>query len=273
MADASDVEIAIAQVVSAALYPNGTSQPSAIGAVCKVIRGWPVPADLDADLAAQHLVVSVFSPSGTERNTTRFPVDLVQLSVPTPTITATILGQTITFAGTIPIKQNIGVTLGDWSPAYLTVVYPAMPTDTMTTIAAGLAALLVAQGITATSSGPMLTLPATSIASARVGVFGTVWQELKRQERCWMITLWCPTPAMRDVAAPIIDIALCKAEKLLLSDGSGARMVYERGDSSDERQLLNIYRRDFLYRVEYGTTVITQVPQIISTHAAVTASQ
>lgn len=268
MADISDVEKAVAALVSTALYPNGTSSPSVITAPCKVMRGWPVPGQLDTDLKAGALTVSVF-PMAMERNTTRFTTDPQTLNIPDPTITATIAGQTITFAGTIVAPQNVGVTLGDWQPANQTYVYPATTSDTMTTIAAGLAALLVAGGVAATSSGPVLTLPATAIASAIVGVFGTMWQEFKRQERAVMVSLWCPNPTMRDLAAPIIDLALVQNEHLLLGDGSGARMVYQRTMISDERQTVEIYRRDLIYMIEYGTNVITQVPQIISTKAIV----
>ncbi|OCJ12473.1 hypothetical protein A6U86_05475 [Rhizobium sp. AC27/96] len=269
MADISDVEKAIVTKVSAALYPNGTSQPSIITAPCKVMRGWPVPKQLDTDLDTGILTISVF-PMPMERNTTRFTTDLQTLNIPTPTITATISGQTITFAGTIGSTQNIGVTVGSWQSTSETVVYPATTSDTMTTVATGLAALLVGAGIAATSSGPVLTLPPSAIVTAAVGVFGTVWQEFKRQERAVMVSLWCPNPAMRDQAAPIIDLALVKNEHLLLPDGSGARMVYQRTMISDERQTLEIYRRDFVYMVEYGTNEITTYPQIISTIAITT---
>lgn len=273
MADASDVEIAIAQIVTAALYPTGSGNPSINGLNYIIERGWPMPGALDAQMTANTVVVSVFGQNGVERNTTRFSTDVQTLNIPAPTVTATIAGQTITFAGTLPAPQNIGVTLGDWSPAYKSVIYPALITDTMTTIAAGLAALLVAQGVAATSAGPVLTLPATAIASALVGVFGTQWQEIKRQERAWMVTIWCKTPAVRDQVGPIIDIALCQSERLLLADGSGARMKYERTNISDDRQTTDIFRRDFVYFVEYATTIITQAPTIISTNAAVAGSQ
>ncbi|NTG73298.1 hypothetical protein G6M02_08145 [Agrobacterium rhizogenes] len=272
MADISDVEKAIVELVEAGLYPNGTSDPSVISVPCKVHRGWPVPKQLDEDLSAGNLTVSVFPMAGMERNTTRFTTDPQTLNIPDPTITAIVSGQTITFAGTIGTSQNVGVTLGDWQPANKTYVYPATTADTMTTIAAGLAALLVADGIAATSTGPVITLPPTAIAAAIVGVFGTAWQEFKRQERGIMVSLWCPNPDMRDLAAPIIDLALVQNEHLLLPDGSGARMVYQRTMISDERQTLEIYRRDLIYMVEYGTNVITEYPQIISTNVAVAGS-
>jgi hypothetical protein len=273
MADISDVENALETLIAAALYPNGASQASIIASPCKVMRGWPVPAQLDADLASGMLTVSIFPQNGVERNTTRFTTDIQTLNIPAPTVMATISGQTITFTGSLPTPQNIGVIIGDFSPTAKPAIYPATSADTMTTIAAGLAALLVTAGIAATASGPVLTLPATAIASASVGVFGTAWQELKRQERSIQVTLWCPNPAMRDLAAPLIDVALVQNEHLLLGDGSGARLVYQRTMISDERQTVEIYRRDLIYMVEYATTLISSYPQIISTNAAVVGSQ
>lgn len=269
MADISDVETAIANIVAAVLYPNGTAQPSIIGVDCKVERGWPVPEELQVDIAAGKLTVSVF-PMAMERNTTRFFLEDHTLNIPAPTITAVISGATVTFGGIVGATENVGVTLGDWAAASQTFVYQTLPADTLTNIAAQIAALMVAAGIAATSIGPVLTLPATAAASAMVGVFGTSWMEYKRQERAIMVSLWCPNFTMRDQAAPIIDLALVQNEHLTLADGSGARMVYQRSMISDERQTLNIYRRDLIYMVEYGTNVITTYPQIISTNAAVT---
>lgn len=268
MADLADVANAIAGIASAALYPNGTSQPSAVNVDCKVVRGWPLPDDLDASLKAGTLTVSVFPMQGMERNTTRFPTDLNTLNIPAATITAVVSGQQITFGGTVSAPQNIGVILGDYDPTQTAYVYPATVQDTPTTIAAGLAALLVAAGIAATASGPVLTLPAKVIAEPKIGVFGTAWQELKRQERAFMVSLWCSTPDLRDRAGPIIDLAMVRNERFELADGSCARMTYVRTDESDDRQTVAIYRRDLIYMVEYPTTVISTYPTIISTNAA-----
>ena len=66
MADQSDVEIALVSVVSAALYPNGTDEASVPGPDCRIYRGWPNSAALDADLAAGKINVTVF-PGGGDR--------------------------------------------------------------------------------------------------------------------------------------------------------------------------------------------------------------
>jgi len=276
MADLSDVEKAIATIVSAALYPNGTSQPSAIGVACTVERGWPIAADasvagsIDNVIGAGNVLVTVFPLAGMERNTTRFPTDINTLNIPASTVTATVSGQNVTFGGTVAIAQNIGITLGDYQPTQKTYVYAASTSDTQTTIAAGLAAVLVAAGITATSSGAVMTLPATAIATPIVGVTGTTWQEVKRQERAISVILWCPTPALRDLASPIVDIALAQNEHLALPDGSSGRMAYQRTMVFDDRQTVGYYRRDLIYMVEYPTVVLGTAAQIISTNDALT---
>lgn len=276
MADLSDVEKAIAAIVGAALYPSGTSQPSAVGVACIVERGWPIAADgsvagsLDNILSAGNILVTVFPMDGMERNTTRFPTDINTLNIPAPTITATVFGQIINFAGAVSAAQNIGITLGDYPPTQKTYVYAATTSDTPTTIAAGLASALVAAGVAATSSGATLTLPSTTIGKPIVGVFGTTWQELKRQERSIAVILWCPNPTLRDLASPIVDVALVQNVKLALSDGSVARMAYQRTMVSDERQTVGYYRRDFIYMVEYPTVVLGTAAQVISTNDTIT---
>ena len=239
---------------------------------CILYRGWPVPAELEKALKAGKITVSVFPVAGMERNTTRFNTDLNALPVSPATVTATIAGQTITFAGTLPYAQNVGVRLGSTSGFQKTYTYGATTSDSPSTIAAGIAALMVADGVPATAAGAVLTLPSTAVAYAVVGTSGNAWQELKRQERGITITTWCNTPAQRDLVAPLVDQALAATSHLLLSDGSGATMKYGRSGSFDERQTVEIYRRDFIYMVEYATTRFVTAPQIIATNAGVTGS-
>lgn len=266
MADESDVGNALVALVTAAAYPNGTGQASALGSPATVQRGWPVPKDLDTALKAGRIVISIFGQNGTERNTSRFSLDWQTLAPPVHTLTAAVAGNTVTIGGTIASPQNVAIILGDNPATAKIAIYPVQPSDTLTTIATGLAAILTMAGVTASSSGPVITLPAASIINTRIGGYGTVCRELKRQERSFMITLWCSTPAQRDQASPIIDVALIKPEYLLFADGTVGRLVYERTLILDEKQILQIYRRDIVYRVEYptietqaGTEILTNI--------------
>lgn len=266
MADESDVGQALVALVTAAAYPNGTGQASALGAPARIFRGWVLPADLDADLAAGRIAISIFGQNGTERNTSRFSLDWQTLTPPVHTLTAIVAGNTVTIGGAVASPQNVAILLGDNPATAKIAIYPVQPSDTLATIATGLAAILAMAGVVATSSGPVVTLPASSIINTRVGGYGTIARELKRQERSFMITLWCSTPAQRDQASPIIDIALIKPENLLFADGTVGRLAYERTLVNDEKQTLQIYRRDIVYRVEYptietqaGTEILTNI--------------
>lgn len=71
MADLEEVLPALASIVANAIYPNGGA--SVVGADVKVYPGWPVPNNLDSDLAQGLAHVSIY-PRPEERNTTRYPV-------------------------------------------------------------------------------------------------------------------------------------------------------------------------------------------------------
>jgi len=253
MADEADAGQALVNLVAAAAYPTGTGNPSALGSPARIFRGWPLPADLDADIKAGRIAISIFGQNGTERNVSRFPTDWVTLTPPVHTLTATVAGRTVTIGGTVQSPQNVAIILGDDPATSIKVIYPVQPGDTLTAIATGLVTLLTAAGVTASNVGAVITLPATAIITAKIGGYGTICRELKRQERLFVITLWCSTPAQRDQAAPIIDLALVKPENLLFADGTVGRLMYERTMVLDEKQTLNIYRRDLVYRVEYAT--------------------
>src|SRR4051812_38084075 len=72
MADISDVEQAVAEAVTAILYPAGSSQSSIIGALCRVYRGWPNSATLNTDLNTGAVNVTIVADNDSGRTTTRF---------------------------------------------------------------------------------------------------------------------------------------------------------------------------------------------------------
>src|SRR5690242_4735388 len=116
MADQSDVEDALVELVSAALYPNGTSAGSVPGPDCRVYRGWPNSAALDADLAAGRVNVTVFPGSGTGRTTTRYPQQWAGPPA-TPSLTAMVSGTSVTFSGKADVGQIAGILIDGCSHA------------------------------------------------------------------------------------------------------------------------------------------------------------
>ena len=83
---------------------------------------------------------------------------------------------------------------------------------------------------------------------------GTSIREIRRQERVFQITVWANTPAQRDVIGAALDISLANTEFLTMPDGYGARMIYRSSMVVDALQKAKLYRRDFMYSIEYATT-------------------
>jgi hypothetical protein len=272
MADLSDVENALVSLIAQALYPNGTGQASAAGGVpCVVYAGWPVPAQLDADLAAGKVHISVF-PRAEERNTTRFGQDWQPLTANTPTLTLTVDGQTVTVGGSIPPANNPHnvVVMANGKP----YVYAVLTTDTLPSIATALAALIAADIVGTVAAGAVITLPSTGrISAARVGVTGTSAREIRRQERSFQITAWADTPAHRDAVISPVDQALAATKFLTMPDGFLARLIYRNSPISDAMQKTRLYRRDLIYSVEYATTQTETDTQITEEQLGIAAQR
>lgn len=263
MADLSDVLTQLQTLVVQAVYPSGTGSPSVAGVPIKVFPGWPLPQVLDADLAAGAVQVSIFPTDG-EKNTSRYPKDWQPFSVPAATITATIAGQTVVLAGSVTpaVPTNVSIEVSG-----LAYVYAVQTADTPTSIATALAALIPG----ASSSGATLTLSASSaLAAARVGVTGTATREIRRQQRQFQITVWAPTPALRDQVTQPIDAKMAALSFLTMPDTYAARLIYHGTRMVDGQEKANLYRRDLIYSVEYATTQTTGATQITQQQIGVT---
>lgn len=299
MADISDVENALAAVIAQVVYPRGTGNPSLVNLPCRIYRGWPIPASLDADLKSGVINISVF-PQNNEQNVTKYPKEWIELPNVTPQLVATVSGNTLTLTGTITTPLNVAVILNNKAYAYA-----VQANDTPTSIATALAELINAD-VPAVSSGPVVTVTASlsfvpsplslsvkgllgkrfggalleSLAgfwpsggsssapsvtmTARVSGLGSVIRETRRQKRSIMLTFWCPDPASRDSVVPPVDAALADISFLTLIDGSQGRLRYERSPVSDRTENEKLYRRDLVYSVEYATTDTTQAPVVIA---------
>jgi len=259
MADISDVSNALIALCVSAVYPNGTGSASVTGSAVRLFSGWPIPQLLDADLLAGASQISVF-PTNTETNTTRYPKDWVNQSVNAQTITATLSGQMVTIGGAQPATfypHVISVSVNG-----LPYVYTTLQADTLNSIASALAALIPG----AVAVGAVITISTTArLNFSRVGVTGSSIREIRRQTRVMQLSVWTSTPSMRDTLAKAIDTALAATEFLTMPDGYGARLVYKGSHILDDVQKASLYRRDFLYMVEYATTQTetdTQITQI-----------
>lgn len=263
MADVQDVLNTMAALVSAQVYPSGTGQPSIAGSAVNVYPGWPMPNQIDTDMAAGAADVSIFQAPQMTRNTSRYAPTQHVMSVQAPTLTLTQAGLSVTVGGAMPspfTAHNMAVLIGNAA-----FIYPVQTTDTLTSIATGLATLIAAAHPGATSSGPTITLPAGATPKAvRVGTTGQVTTEWEREESVFMVTVWAPTPAMRSSIGAAIRAAFAQMAFMTMPDGFGAHIKFKSEVLVDTAQKEAIYRRDLLYAVEYATTSTQQLATVVA---------
>jgi hypothetical protein len=257
MADQSDVETALAQLVAGIFYPQGTTAPSILGRVCRIYRGWPNAAALDADLAAGIVNVTVFPALQRQRNTTRWPDEFLVIARVVPALTVVTAGITATFGGTAGAGQVAGLLVDNFAVVHRTEVG-----DTPELVAAILATQIRTQRI-ATLLGAGVTIPGASRVIGRVVADQTVQRTTRRQHQGFRITFWCPDPTSRDLSAGTIDAALSEQNFILLSDGTAGRLRFMSSTVSDQSQDAALYRRDLVYGVDYATTVPATLPSMI----------
>lgn len=263
MADLTDVENKLAEIIATVLYPTGVPggfEPASPVASAPVIvyPGWPNSGTLQQDLASGKVHVSIHAMDA-ERNTTRYPKDWQTVTDAAPTLTAIIAAQAITIGGTVSVPQSVAVEVNG-----LAFVYEIQASDTLNAIAAALAALISFAVPGTGSAGAVITVPSSGrIASARIAAQGVGIMETRRQERVFQITVWAPSPDLRNAVAKPVDAALSVLERFTLADQTSARLIYRGSPSTDKAQMQDCYRRDFLYSVEYATT-ITEVETQIS---------
>lgn len=271
MADLSAVTETLRSIISTILYPTpptSKNQPSIAGVKVGVQVGWPSPQSADNDKKCEVSSVSIY-PLQMERNTTRYPKVWQQTSpLAAATFTLAQAGQAITVAGANPtpwFQQNIAVFVN--GNAY---IYSTLPTSTAATIAAGLAALIVADFPSTVASGNIVTLPNNArIGALRVGTQANVGKEVRRQTRTIQIMILSPTPLARDAIAKAIDPVLADMPRFNLPDGFGARLLYRGSPFNDFDQKFGLFRRDFLYDVEYPTTVSDVAPEAIAARTVI----
>jgi hypothetical protein len=256
MADQSDVENALVVLAANAIYPNGPGLPSIPEHDCRIYRGWPNSAALNADLAAGRINVTVFPRGESGHNTTRYSRQWLGSPVQ-PTLAASASGVSVTFGGSGGPGQLAGILINN-----VGYVYATHAGDTPEIVAANLATVARTDQVVILS-GSTLTVPGAGSVLARVVTEAAVMQEVRRQEQGFRITCWCPTPASRDASTSAIDLLLAGQQFIDLADGTQGRLQYRGTLVFDQSQDALLYRRDLLYDVEYPTIVVALQPAML----------
>jgi hypothetical protein len=108
-----------------------------------------------------------------------------------------------------------------------------------------------------------VTVPGAIRLQARTAGVATIVQEWGRQEQAFRISVFCPSPQVRDAVCSAVGGSLSQVAFLALADGTAGRLRYRSSTSSDGEQVASIYRRDLVFEVEYGTTVTQQAPAML----------
>lgn len=264
MADQSDVEATLANLVTSILYPQGTNVASVLGSVCRIFRGWPNPAALDADLAASRITVTISPDPGKFRPTTRYIDPPQALASVSPTLTMTVSGQSVTLSGSPDPGQLAGVLIDN-----VAYVHRTVKGDTIALVTAILGSYVNRRRI-ALVSGNTLMVPGAGSLIARVTADQSVLNETRRQAQGMRIACWCPNPASRDTVAGLLDAALSQMNFIVLPDTSSARLQFSGTTTFDQSQNANLFRRDLLFIVEYATTITQTLPSLFAGDARIT---
>jgi hypothetical protein len=256
MADLADVENALVVLVTNALYPEGAGTTCSVGADCRIYRGWPTPAGLDADLQGGIVNVSVWPDAAPGQMLTRLPSQL-RGQQGTPTLTASISRDSVTFDGTATAGQLVGLRTSSTTFSYRTTA-----SDTPATIAANLASM-IRNVQAAQTAGPTLIVPGAFDLTARIVADAPAVREIRRQTHDLRISFWCPSPLLRDAATALVDTTLADLTFVELADSSVGRLVYKTTSVFDQSQSAILYRRDLIYSVEYPTTISVNLPAML----------
>lgn len=260
MADETDVETALVDLIDAAIYPNGPHACSTVGWNCKIHTGWPVSANLELDLSEKTVTVSVYavqSSSGVTDQPFNLREDVLVPAV--HGLTASVAGSAVTFAGAATPGEYATIIIGVRGYSYLTAKGDAGPQ-----VAAGLLALLAQDQPAASASGAALTIPTTDTLIARLGAPVTMATRIHRQRQQFRVVTWAPNAESRAAVARAVDVALKRQNVIRLPDGSQGLITYSGTNISDTHELNEIYRRDLMFDVTYDTLDLFQAFEVTS---------
>jgi hypothetical protein len=261
MPDQADVEQALAAFIAGVLYPNGEDAVSAVGTVCRVYRGFPVVGALEADLAAGIAQVTVQPVGGSLKDTSRFSTEWIGAAPVCPLVAQT-EGVSVQFSGTSGSGMVAGV-LVDGLAYVIRVTDPSTPG-----VVAAILSDMVRANRPATLSDATIIFPEAYQVLARAVSDGQGGEEIRRQEMLFRVSLWCPSPDVRDQLTAFIDLALAGIVFLDVG-GWGCRIKLVNGNTDDEGAAVHAWRRDLKYLIEYPTVLTSSLPSLLFGSGAV----
>lgn len=259
---------AIGKDMGAISVPNA---PSA-----QVYVGWPTTTKIVEAIQQDGSPVHVTIWPHAGHKTTRYHPTTSLFSATNPTFTAAVvqsgLTATITFAGLVS-AANVHTVINNLGDAYLL----SAAGQTLNALAISVAAQINAlhlSGVTATSSGPAVTVTGVDNLYCNIGASGLLIRETGRVARQIQVTVWAPTandvsdPALclRDAAGQQILAALGGTDRVFLTDDLGLAVMcqYNGMDRWDDGEQLkySIFRWDLFFDCEHAITQIVPMTPV-----------
>ena len=256
MADVSEVSEFIAQRVAASLYPDGESETSLAGVPVKIYPGWPVPDVLQRDIEADAAHVTVWALPGERKVSTGLGRPFRTVAKGKPSLQVNVNDSIITLSGEVTADTNVQIALG--SKAYR-FHFPAG--SELNRVRERLSEVLPRAS---SVPGHIEVLSAGRI-TASVTTAGTVVRELRRQLKEFQVTVWAPTPVLRNRIGTLVDVTLSEQHHIDLSDHVPAQMLYARQSESDAGGNFHVYRRDLIFSVNFSLTQQSTASEVIAT--------
>lgn len=271
MALATDVATVAAGVVAAVAkillgstsYQPGT-EATALGTPVKIYRGWPTADVLDRDVAAGKAHVSVSL--GAARQVTQYLRTSGAISERLPTITATVAGGIVTLGGTITAGDVVGIGALN-SVTQVFYAHKVVAGDTLASIAADFATAVPG----ASAAGAQITIPLPRVFARTSGVI-TSATEVRRQAQSVRVTVWAPSPGVRDAIGGAIDTGIAGwkdangnfSPRIPLGPYATGVIGFEGMAEIDQTARDRVWRRDLNYGVTYSATAVEETVRLLA---------
>jgi len=256
MADVSEVTQFIARRVAAALFPDGESETSLAGVPVKIYPGWPVPDALQRDIEAGAAHVTVWPLPGERKVSTGLGRPFRTVAKGKPSLQVNVNGSIIRLSGEVTADTNVQIALGS---KVFRLHFPAG--ITLSSVKARLSETLPRASVI---FGRVVVLSAGHI-TATVTTAGTVVRELRRQIKEFQVTVWAPTPVLRNRIGTLVDVTLSEQHHIDLGDHVPAQMLYARQSESDAGGNFHVYRRDLIFSINFALTQQSTASEVIAT--------
>lgn len=235
----------------------------------QVIVGNPTGPDLGEIIAQadEEWQITVL-PLDDARDMTRYQLMTFKLSSPSVPMSASVTGDTLTFAGAVIPGLNVHAFVGR---LLRDAFYQTQSGDGLPQVAIGIqnaANALGIAGVSATASGDGVAITGSPLLRCNIGGQGLVEaKEVGRVCRSVQVSVWCPDPIIRWTLADIVLIGLGQGDSndLPLSDGTPLRVFYENDMMRDKAQSsYSLYEHHIRLHAEYGIIKVLQGAQVES---------